>query len=186
MPQGAFGPDPTTTAEARRLRRTAGRTACALILISAIQVDRAVFFSILIIVVAFVPLFTMTGVEGAIFGPMARTYAYALAGAVIATFTVTPVLASLLLAGPREGIRDAGRSRAASQLRSRCCGSRSRTARMMVAVGLAFVGVVGFLASRLGSEFLPALEEGNFWIRASMPMTLSLQDGEAAASERCG
>src|SRR5205807_621028 len=50
-----------------------------------------------IIVAAFIPLFTMSGVEGQIFGPMARTYAYALLGALIATFTVTPCLASLLL-----------------------------------------------------------------------------------------
>ena len=54
-------------------------------------------FSAAITVAAFVPLFTMQGVEGQIFGPMARTYGYALAGALIATFTVTPVLASLLL-----------------------------------------------------------------------------------------
>ncbi|MGH7973829.1 MAG: efflux RND transporter permease subunit, partial [Limisphaerales bacterium] len=51
---------------------------------------------------------------------------------------------------------------------------------IMVVVGIAFLAVTGLLAGRLGSEFLPALEEGNFWIRASMPMTLSLQDGEAA------
>ena len=55
------------------------------------------FFSTAIIVAAFIPLFTMQGVEGQIFGPMARTYAYALIGALIATFTVTPCLASLLL-----------------------------------------------------------------------------------------
>jgi hypothetical protein len=68
-----------------------------MIYISALQVDRAVLFSVVITVAAFVPLFTMQGVEGQIFGPMARTYAYALAGALIATFTVTPVLASLML-----------------------------------------------------------------------------------------
>ena len=68
-----------------------------LILISALQVDKAVLFSALITVAGFVPLFTMQGVEGQIFGPMARTYGYALAGALIATFTVTPVLASVLL-----------------------------------------------------------------------------------------
>ena len=61
------------------------------------QVDKAVLFSALITVAGFVPLFTMQGVEGQIFGPMARTYGYALAGALIATFTVTPVLASFLL-----------------------------------------------------------------------------------------
>ena len=68
-----------------------------LILISAMQVDKAVLFSALITVAGFLPLFTMQGVEGQIFGPMARTYGYALIGALIATFTVTPVIASFLL-----------------------------------------------------------------------------------------
>jgi cobalt-zinc-cadmium resistance protein CzcA len=68
-----------------------------LILISALEVDRAVFFSAALTVAAFIPLFTMQGVEGQIFSPMARTYGYALAGALIATFTVTPCLASYVI-----------------------------------------------------------------------------------------
>ena len=68
-----------------------------LILVSALQVDKAVFFSTAITVAAFVPLFTMQGVEGQIFSPMARTYGYALIGALLATFTISPVLASYLL-----------------------------------------------------------------------------------------
>src|SRR5215204_751124 len=67
------------------------------ILHAAVEVDKAIFFSVIITIAAFLPLFTMQGVEGQIFGPMARTYAYALIGAVIATFTITPVLASVLL-----------------------------------------------------------------------------------------
>src|SRR5215471_11780171 len=67
------------------------------ILNGAIEVDKAILFSVLITIAAFLPLFTMQGVEGQIFGPMARTYAYALLGAVIATFTVTPVMSSILL-----------------------------------------------------------------------------------------
>src|SRR5258706_3849475 len=67
------------------------------VLIGAVEVDKAILFSVVITIAAFLPLFTMQGVEGQIFGPMARTYAYALLGAVIATFTVTPVLASILL-----------------------------------------------------------------------------------------
>ena len=67
------------------------------VLTGAVEVDKAIFFSVIITIAAFLPLFTMQGVEGQIFGPMARTYAYALLGAVIATFTVTPVLASILL-----------------------------------------------------------------------------------------
>ena len=68
-----------------------------IIFVSALQVDKAVFFSTAVTVAAFVPLFTMQGVEGQIFNPMARTYGYALLGALLATFTVTPVLASYLL-----------------------------------------------------------------------------------------
>src|SRR5499427_1212989 len=66
------------------------------ILSAAVEVDKPIFFSVVITIAAFLPLFTMQGVEGQIFGPMSRTYAYALLGAVIATFTVTPVMASLL------------------------------------------------------------------------------------------
>ena len=66
-------------------------------LTGAVEVDKPIFFSVIITIAAFLPLFTMQGVEGQIFGPMSRTYAYALLGAVIATFTVTPVLSSVLL-----------------------------------------------------------------------------------------
>ena len=96
LAEGFWGTDPTRVAHhAEPIHGWTDRL--RLILISAMQINKAVFFSVLIIVAAFVPLFTMQGVEGAIFGPMARTYAYALTGALIATFTVTPVLASLLL-----------------------------------------------------------------------------------------
>jgi len=75
------------------------------VLTGAVEVDKAIFFSVIITIAAFLPLFTMQGVEGQIFGPMARTYAYALLGAVIATFTVTPVL-SYLAAGACPGSRN--------------------------------------------------------------------------------
>src|SRR5262249_3545822 len=67
------------------------------ILNAGVELDKPIFFSVIIPIAAFLPLFTMQGVEGQIFGPMSRTYAYALIGAVIATFTVTPVMASILL-----------------------------------------------------------------------------------------
>src|SRR4029077_9967677 len=64
---------------------------------AATEVNRAIFFSAAIIIVGFIPLFTLSGVEGHIFGPMAKTYAYALAGALLATFTVVPALSAYLL-----------------------------------------------------------------------------------------
>jgi heavy metal efflux system protein len=147
-----------------------------LILISGLQVDRAVLFSTAIIVAAFIPLFTMQGVEGQIFGPMARTYAYALVGALVATFTVTPCLASLLLpeqVSEVETIVVRGLRRIYRPVLRWSLNNRQIT----IAMGLVFLGISGFLGSRLGSEFLPTLEEGNLWIRASMPATLSLEAG---------
>ena len=81
----------------RRSARRDCRTSSTASSRAAVEVDKAIFFSVIITIAAFLPLFTMQGVEGQIFGPMARTYAYALLGAVIATFTVTPVLSSILL-----------------------------------------------------------------------------------------
>ncbi len=174
---GFYGPDPTS-----RSSSTSGmgwNDRLRMILISALQVDKAIFFSTLITVAGFVPLFTMQGVEGQIFGPMARTYGFALAGALIATFTVSPVLASLLLP---EHVREAETFFVRILHRIYDPALRFALAHRGVMVGLSFIflAATGFLGSQLGSEFLPALEEGNFWIRASMPTTLSLQDGEAA------
>jgi len=143
---------------------------------SALQVDRAVFFSTAVTVAAFVPLFTMQGVEGQIFNPMARTYGYALLGALLATFTVTPVLASYLLPQHVE--------EAETLLVRALRGAYTPVLRwslshrgIMVVVAVVCLGVFALLAPRLGTEFLPALEEGNLWIRATMPPTISLEAG---------
>lgn len=181
LAQNLWGPDPSRAAyHAAPTRGWTDRL--RLILLSAIQVDKAVFFSILIIVAAFVPLFTMTGVEGAIFGPMARTYAYALAGALIATFTVTPVLASFLLPEhlkESETIVVRGLHRLYNPALRFVLAHRA----FVAAIGIIFLAVAAFFGSRLGSEFLPTLDEGNLWIRAELPMTTSLQDGEAATAK---
>ncbi|MGB6254972.1 MAG: efflux RND transporter permease subunit, partial [Bradyrhizobium sp.] len=169
-----WGPDPTDAESpssnpiwTERLR---------LILISGLQVDRAVLFSTAIIVAAFIPLFTMQGVEGQIFGPMARTYAYALVGALAATFTVTPCLASLLLPAHISEVETIV-VRALRSVYTPVLRWSLNNRPITIAAGLVFLGICGFLGSRLGSEFLPTLEEGNLWIRASMPPTLSLEAG---------
>ncbi|MGA3265406.1 MAG: efflux RND transporter permease subunit [Verrucomicrobiota bacterium] len=175
---GVWGADPSKAADhAAPIHGWTDRL--RLILVSAMQINKAVFFSVLIIVAAFVPLFTMQGVEGAIFGPMARTYAYALTGALIATFTVTPVLASFLLP---EHLKEAktiivqGLHRLYDPTLRFALGHRG----LVIGIGFLFLAVAGIFGTRLGSEFLPALDEGNLWIRAELPMTTSLQDGEAA------
>jgi heavy metal efflux system protein len=170
-----WGSDPTRWGNVAGLRAWNDRL--RVILASALQVDRAVFFSTAIIVAAFIPLFTMQGVEGQIFGPMARTYAYALVGALLATFTVTPCLASLLLPD-RVAEVETVVVRTLRSLYTPVLRWSLDNRRITVAIGLVFLLVGGLIGSRLGSEFLPTLEEGNLWIRASMPPTISLEAGE--------
>ena len=145
-----------------------------LILISALEVDTAVFFSAAITVAAFVPLFTMQGVEGQIFNPMARTYGFAMAGALLATFTITPVLASFLLPAHIEEV-ETFVVRGLRAVYSPALHWALTHRKVCVGLGVAFLVATGLLIPRLGTEFLPALEEGNLWIRASMPPTISLE-----------
>jgi cobalt-zinc-cadmium resistance protein CzcA len=178
LSEGYWGPDPTSVAgHTTTSQRWTERL--RIIFVSALQVDKAVFFTAAITVTAFVPLFTMQGVEGQIFGPMARTYGYALSGALLSTFTVTPVLASLLLPKHIEEVETvivrALRSTYTPVLRWAL-----GNLKIAVIIGVVFLALSVGAASRLGSEFLPALEEGNLWIRASMPPTISLDSGTEA------
>jgi cobalt-zinc-cadmium resistance protein CzcA len=175
LAEGRWGTDPT-----RSVEKIGGQQIWTdrmrLIIVSALQIDKAVFFSTTIIVAAFIPLFTMQGVEGQIFNPMAKTYAYALIGALIATFTVTPCLASLMLPEHVEEVETfivRGIRRVYTPVLNWSLGHR----KISVTIGAVFLGLTGVLASQLGSEFLPALEEGNLWIRATMPPTISLEAG---------
>ena len=181
LSEGLWGSNPTAS--------TSGLTSAKLwndrlrlIFISALQVDKAVFFTAAITVTAFLPLFTMSGVEGQIFGPMARTYAYALIGALLATFTVTPVLASIVLPRHVEEVETMF-VRAIRRAYTPILRWALRSVAIPISIGAIFLAASGILASRLGSEFLPALEEGNFWIRASMPPTISLDAGIAASAK---
>jgi len=178
LSEGYWGPDPTSamghkTASQRWTERL------RIIFVSALQVDKAVFFTAAITVTAFVPLFTMQGVEGQIFGPMARTYGYALAGALLSTFTVTPVLASLMLPKHVEEVETVI-VRALRATYTPVLRWALGNLKFAVILGVVFMAMSFMAASRLGSEFLPALEEGNFWIRASLPPTISLDAGTEA------
>ena len=172
---GRFGPDPTRPADAAIAQAWTDRL--RLILASALQVDKAIFFSALITVAAFVPLFTMQGVEGQIFNPMARTYGLALAGALISTFTITPVLTSFLLP-ERVDEAETVLVRALRRIYVPALQWSLNHRKTMLIVAVLFLMVTGLLSLRLGSEFLPSLEEGNLWIRASMPQTIGLEAGE--------
>ena len=152
------------------------------ILSAAADVSRSIFFAAAIIIAAFLPLFTLSGVEGHIFGPMAKTYAYALAGGLLATFTITPALSAIILPAHIQETETRIMQwlhHAYMPLLRWAVGNR-RTV-MTVAAGLV---VLTFVAVRmLGLEFLPKLEEGNLWIRATLPPTISLEEGNSYVNE---
>lgn len=152
------------------------------ILSAAADVSRSIFFAAAIIIAAFLPLFTLSGVEGHIFGPMAKTYAYALAGGLLATFTVTPALSAIILPAHMEETETRIMQwlhRIYMPVLNWAIGNRKIV--MSVAAGLV---VLAFIAVRfLGLEFLPKLEEGNLWIRATLPPTISLEEGNTYVNE---
>ena len=152
------------------------------ILSAAADVSRSIFFAATIIVAAFLPLFTLGGVEGNIFGPMARTYAYALAGGLLATFTITPALSAIILpAHIHETETWIVKKLDAIYLPALNWAIANRKIVMAGAAGLVVTTII--CVRFLGLEFLPKLEEGNLWIRATLPPTISLQEGNAYVNE---
>ena len=149
---------------------------------SAGDVSQSILFSAAIIIAGFVPLFTLSGIEGHIFGPMAQTYAYAIAGGILATFTVSPALSSFLLkneVGESETVFVRWIRRAYVPLIDRVLARR----RLCLAAGSVVLVLAALAASRLGLEFLPKLEEGNLWIRATMPLSISLEESDGYVNE---
>ena len=148
---------------------------------AATEVNRGIFFAAAIIIASFLPLFTLTGVEGHIFGPMAKTYAYAIAGGLVATFTVSPVLSALLLPDRLaevetwllRQIRRAYSPAIAFALANRI---------LVTGCAALLVVLAGLGVGSLGIEFLPHLEEGNMWIRATLPSSISLAEGQVAVN----
>jgi cobalt-zinc-cadmium resistance protein CzcA len=142
------------------------------------EVGKPIAFALLIVIVAFIPLFTMGGIEGRIFGPMAKTYAYAIAGSLVAAFTIVPALSAVLL---REDSEERDTILVKWLRRGHAAMYRAAMRVRELALLVAAVLVAGslFLLSTMGAEFLPTLEEGNLYVRATMPGTISLEEGHA-------
>ena len=144
------------------------------------EIERALFFSTAIIVCAFIPLFAMTGAEGALFGPMANTYAFAIFGALLLAVSLAPVLCSLLYNNSmveKDTLVDKLMKQGYLRALNRYLDLRWITLTVMVGL-LVFTFT---LLPGLGGEFMPQLEEGNLWIRALLPRTVSLEAAERMA-----
>jgi cobalt-zinc-cadmium resistance protein CzcA len=152
---------------------------------AAAEIGGPMIFSTLIITLAFVPLFTMTGVAGVIFSPMAHTYAFAIGGAVVLSVALTPVLAAWVLGvDPKTEHREGHEEPHGHDNRFLLWLDRLyrplfafalRQRWLAIALALAPVAAAGALLAAIGTEFMPKLEEGNFWIRATLPTSVSLE-----------
>ncbi|HZV07380.1 MAG TPA: efflux RND transporter permease subunit [Gemmataceae bacterium] len=138
------------------------------------EIERALLFSTLIMVCAFIPLFTMSGPEGQLFGPMADTYAFALGGALILATTLTPVLCLYMFKNFKpvhENILMRFLKRSYLRQLQICLKYRWTTIIIICSLILG----TGFLLPHVGREFMPELEEGNLWIRGTAPLNYTLE-----------
>ena len=139
------------------------------------QVTKSVFFATLIMVCALLPLFTMTGPEGQIFGPMADTYAFALAGALVLALVVSPVLCMLTMK-KLAAKRDNFLVRSLGWLFLKQLDLLVRLRWVALAAFVATLGYTGVTAAVMGREFMPELEEGNLMVRGTFPVNVSLEE----------
>jgi heavy metal efflux system protein len=144
------------------------------------EIERALFFSTTIIVCAFIPLFSMSGPEGALFGPMANTYAFAICGALLMAVTLAPVLCSFFFVNKKEA-HDTFLDKIMKlrYLRMLSWVLRHRLLTLTV-MGSLFCWAV-YLIPHLGAIFMPPLEEGYLWIRAIVPRTVSRENAASIA-----
>jgi cobalt-zinc-cadmium resistance protein CzcA len=146
------------------------------------EIERALLFSTTIIGCAFIPLFSMAGPEGALFGPMANTYAFAICGALLMAVTLAPVLCSYFFVNKQEAPDTMlDRIMKLRYLRALSWVLRHRIITLAVMVGLFIYTLV--LIPHLGGEFMPPLEEGYLWIRATLPRTISLESAAKMAPQ---
>ncbi|HEX4004508.1 MAG TPA: CusA/CzcA family heavy metal efflux RND transporter [Candidatus Acidoferrales bacterium] len=145
------------------------------ILAAARDVDRPIFYSVAVIIAGYIPIYALSGPSGKLFHPMADTMSIALVGALILTLTFVPVMCSYWF---RKGVHESVnrpyewiRRKYAAQL-DRCLDHPKAT----IAVALTIFGAALLLIPFIGGEFMPHLDEGALWVRATMPYTISYEE----------
>ncbi len=147
-----------------------------LILEATQEVDRQIFFSVVIIIVAYLPLFTLTRVEGKLFSPMAYTLSYAIGGSLLFALTVVPVIATYLF---RSGVVKEWENpivKLLDRTYGRVTATLLKLRKLVLASAVCIVLGALFIGSQLGTEFLPELDEGAVVIRTVLPAGISLTE----------
>jgi heavy metal efflux system protein len=142
---------------------------------AAAEVDRPLFFAVAVIVVGFLPIYVLSGPSGTLFRPMADTMVFALIGSLVITLTLLPVLCSWFM---REGVKERHNAIFES-IKSTYTGFLDICLANPWLTTLASAGVLAgslLLIPFIGAEFMPQLDEGALWVRATMPYTISFDE----------
>src|ERR1700728_2531440 len=152
------------------------------ILAAAKDVDQPIFYSVAVILAGYLPIYALSGPSGKLFHPMAETMSFALIGALILTLTLIPVLASYWF---KKGVREKP-NRAFEWMKRKYAGQldwaldRPKTT---IAIATLIFGAALLLVPFIGGEFMPHLDEGALWVRATMPYTISFEEASQIAPQ---
>jgi cobalt-zinc-cadmium resistance protein CzcA len=138
---------------------------------TAVEMSKPIFFSIVIIIAAMLPIFTFQQIEGRMFSPLAYTLGFALVGALLLSLTLVPVLAQDLLKG--ELHEKSPLFEWLNRVYVKALDASLRNGKWIFGISVGVLLVSLYLSQFLGTEFLPHLNEGTLWVRASMPISVS-------------
>ena len=155
--------------------REKGRKTDEIILSATREVIKPIFFAILIIVITFLPLFSLTGYEGKFFKPLAYTVAIVIASSIVYTVLVSPVFAYFFVSGKQKEVKFISKLERLYGRVLRFILGRAKWIAFSLAGGMLLIGLVSFM--KLGSEFIPTLDEGTIVVRLTMSPTISIEYG---------
>lgn len=142
---------------------------------AAIEIRSAAGFGELIVIIVFVPLFALTGVEGKMFGPMAQTFIMALCSALVLSFTLVPALAATFLSGITRDSKPF-LMRMAEKAFAPALATALRLRTLVLGVGVLSIVLGVFLFSKMGAEFMPQLDEGDFALQFIRPANINIEN----------
>jgi cobalt-zinc-cadmium resistance protein CzcA len=152
------------------------------ILAAAKDVDRPIFYSVAVILAGYLPIYALTGPSAKLFHPMAETMSFALVGALILTLTLVPVLASYWF---KNGVRE--KSNRAFEWMKRIYATQLDWAlarpKLTMLIAVLIFGATLLLVPFIGGEFMPHLDEGALWVRATMPYTISFEEASSVGPQ---
>jgi cobalt-zinc-cadmium resistance protein CzcA len=152
------------------------------ILAAAKDVDRPIFYSVAVIIAGYIPIYALSGPSGKLFHPMADTMSVALIGALILTLTFVPVMCSYWF---KKGVREK-QNKAFEWVKNRYEGNLTwclDRPKATIFVAALIFGATLLLIPFIGGEFLPHLDEGALWVRATMPYTISYEEAAKIAPQ---